>query len=83
MTHFLAASWSVIYLFLRRQQRVLAVLALMLLPHMPVLADDAKVRLLDSGRNAKHLTTEMVREIFFMRLSSWPDGSPIHVFVLP
>jgi hypothetical protein len=71
------------YLLLFNLRRTVVLLAIMLLPTMPLHADDSKVRLLDSSKNVKHLTTEMVREIFFMRLSSWPDGSPIHVFVLP
>jgi hypothetical protein len=71
------------YLLLFNLRRTVVLLAIMLLPNMPLHADDSKVRLLDSSKNVKHLTTEMVREIFFMRLSSWPDGSPIHVFVLP
>ncbi|WP_051911400.1 hypothetical protein [Methylomicrobium agile] len=54
-----------------------------MLPTMALQADDSKVRLLDSTKNAKQLTTETIREIFFMRLSTWPDGTPIHVFVLP
>jgi len=30
----------------------------------------------------KNLSLNMVRAIFGMRLTSWPDGMPIHVFVL-
>jgi hypothetical protein len=30
-----------------------------------------------------YLNREHLREIFFMRLANWPDGTPIHVFVLP
>jgi ABC-type phosphate transport system substrate-binding protein len=29
------------------------------------------------------LSRETLREIFFMRLMAWPDGTPIRVFVLP
>jgi hypothetical protein len=78
-----AESMRTNYLLLFNLRRTVVLLAIMLLPTMPLHADDSKVRLLDSSKNVKHLTTEMVREIFFMRLSSWPDGSPIHVFVLP
>jgi len=66
-----------------RLQKVLILAVGIALASLTAQADDAKVRLLDSSNGVKHLTTEMVREIFFMRLSSWPDGSPIHVFVLP
>jgi hypothetical protein len=79
----IAESRRTIYLLLFNLRRAVVLLAIMLLPNMPLHADDSKVRLLDSNKNVKQLTTEMVREIFFMRLSSWPDGSPIHVFVLP
>lgn len=64
-------------------RRTLLCSTILLLPAVALHAEGAKVRLLDSKHGGKQLTTEMVREIFFMRLSSWPDGSPIHVFVLP
>ena len=32
---------------------------------------------------ADSLSADTLREIFFMRLTSWPDGTPIRVFVLP
>lgn len=64
-------------------RRTLLCSTILLLPAVALHAEEAKVRLLDSKHGGKQLTTEMVREIFFMRLSSWPDGSPIHVFVLP
>jgi hypothetical protein len=76
-------SSQAIFLVLVNLRRALLLSAIMLLPNMTLQADDSKVRLLDSNKNVKQLTTEMVREIFFMRLSTWPDGSPIHVFVLP
>lgn len=67
-----------------RLQRILLLSAAILLPATTLQADDLKPRLLDSsGGQAKHLSPATVREIFFMRLSSWPDGSRIHVFVLP
>lgn len=46
-------------------------------------AGDLKPEVIDAAGKAKRLSPETVREIFFMRLSSWPDGSPIRVFVLP
>lgn len=64
-------------------RRMLLFSTILLLPAAALHADEAKVRLLDTKHSGKQLTTEMVREIFFMRLNSWPDGSPIHVFVLP
>jgi DNA polymerase III psi subunit len=79
----IAQSSQAIFLVLLNLRRALVLSAIMLLPPMTLQADDSKVHLLDSNKNVKQLTTEMVREIFFMRLSSWPDGSPIHVFVLP
>jgi hypothetical protein len=79
----IAESSLAIFLVLHGLRRAAVLSVIMLLPNMTLQADDSKVRLLDSSKNVKHLTTEMVREIFFMRLSSWPDGSPIHVFVLP
>jgi hypothetical protein len=71
------------FIVLLSLRRVVLLFSLMLLPVFPLQADDSKVRLLDSSKNTKQLTTETIREIFFMRLNTWPDGSPIHVFVLP
>lgn len=71
------------FLALLSLRRAIVLSAVILLPAMALQADDSKVRLLDSTKNVKQLTAETVREIFFMRLSTWPDGSPIHVFVLP
>lgn len=76
-------SRSVIFPLVLNLRRAVTLSVLMLLPNMTLHADDSKVRLLDSRSGVKQMTTEMVREIFFMRLNSWPDGSPIHVFVLP
>lgn len=42
-----------------------------------------KPRLVDFKGQASKLPPETIREIFFMRLNTWPDGSPIRVFVLP
>lgn len=72
-----------IFLLSLNFRRVVVLSVIMLFPHMALQADDSKVRIIDSSKNVKQLTPEMVREIFFMRLGSWPDGSPIHVFVLP
>jgi hypothetical protein len=83
MARLIAESSQAIFLVLLGLRRAAVLSVIILLPNMTLQADDSKVRLLDSNKNFKHLTTEMVREIFFMRLSSWPDGSPIHVFVLP
>jgi hypothetical protein len=46
-------------------------------------ADDYRPRVYDAGGKAAHLSRETLQEIFFMRLATWPGGSPIHVFVLP
>ncbi|WP_374086554.1 hypothetical protein [Methylomicrobium lacus] len=83
MFRFTAKPWLVGLWVLFRLPKILIFAALISLPSMAVQAEDAKVSLLDSSGNAKRLSAETVREIFFMRLSSWPDGSPIHVFVLP
>ena len=37
----------------------------------------------NSGVSEKTLSKSSLRAIFGMRLHTWPDGSPIHVFVLP
>lgn len=67
-----------------RFQKILFLSAGIFLPAAPAQADDLKPKLLDSsGGQAQHLSPATVREIFFMRLNSWPDGSRIHVFVLP
>lgn len=71
------------FLLLFRIRKIIFLLAIMLLPIMPLQAEESKVRLIDSSSAVKKMTVETIREIFFMRLSTWPDGSPIHVFVLP
>lgn len=78
-----AETMQVFLLTFCRLKRIMLLFAIILLPNTPLKADDLKPVLLDSNGQAKHLSAETVREIFFMRLSSWPDGSPIHVFVLP
>jgi hypothetical protein len=83
MVRLIAGSSHVFFLVLLSLRRAVVLSTVMLLSVMTLQADDSKVRLLDSSNNAKQLTIETIREIFFMRLSTWPDGSPIHVFVLP
>lgn len=63
--------------------RILSLIIGILHPGDLLRAEDLKPRILDSNGQVKHLSRETVREIFFMRLNSWPDGSPIRVFVLP
>lgn len=63
--------------------RELFMFLVILHPSELLLADELKPKLLDSSGKASSLSQETIREIFFMRLSSWPDGSPIRVFVLP
>lgn len=65
--------------------RVVKILLLagILQPSQQLLADNVKAKLLDSNGQARLLSREAIREIFFMRLNAWPDGSPIRVFVLP
>jgi hypothetical protein len=68
--------------FMKLSRIFLMSLVILYTPKM-LLADDLKPKLLDSNGKANSLSQETIREIFFMRLSSWPDGSPIRVFVLP
>ena len=37
----------------------------------------------NSGVSEKNISKNALRAIFGMRLQTWPDGSPIRVFVLP
>lgn len=46
-------------------------------------AAENKPQVYEAGGHADHLSPATLREIFFMRLTTWPDGSPIRVFVLP
>jgi hypothetical protein len=46
-------------------------------------AAENKPHIYEARGLAKRLSPETLREIFFMRLTTWPDGSPIRVFVLP
>ncbi|MGR9086021.1 MAG: hypothetical protein ACU841_02990 [Gammaproteobacteria bacterium] len=63
--------------------RILLLAIGLIQPGKILFADDYKPKILDSNGQAKHLSREAIREIFFMRLNAWPDGSPIRVFVLP
>jgi len=78
-----AGTMQVFLLTVLRLKRIMLLFAIVLLPAAQLRADELKPVLIDSNGQAKNLSSETVREIFFMRLSSWPDGSPIHVFVLP
>jgi hypothetical protein len=56
----------------------------MFLPYSnQVAAADVRPKLYDFKGQAATLPPETIREIFFMRLNTWPDGSPVRVFVLP
>ncbi|WP_022947542.1 hypothetical protein [Methylohalobius crimeensis] len=44
---------------------------------------EPEVQVCDSEGRATNLSSESIREIFFMRQRSWSDGTPIKVFVLP
>ncbi len=46
-------------------------------------ADTSVPQVYDAAGKAAALSRETLREVFFMRLTTWPDGSPIKVFVLP
>lgn len=63
--------------------RILSLIIGLFHPGDLLMAEDLKPRVLDSNGQVKYLSRETVREIFFMRLNAWPDGSPIRVFVLP
>lgn len=68
--------------FLNLLRNLLLVIGI-LQPGDLLIADDLKPRIWDSNGQALQLSKETIREIFFMRLNAWPDGSPIRVFVLP
>jgi ABC-type phosphate transport system, periplasmic component len=44
---------------------------------------DPVPQLYSAQGRAANLAPETLREIFFMRRTTWPDGTPISVFVLP
>lgn len=46
-------------------------------------AGESRVQVYDAAGRAAGLSNEALREVFFMRLTTWPNGSPIHVMVLP
>lgn len=48
-----------------------------------ILANDSHVQVYDATGKAAELPRDALREVFFMRLTTWPNGSPIHVLVLP
>jgi ABC-type phosphate transport system substrate-binding protein len=64
---------------------LLSVAAMLCLGHdaKPVLAADLTPQIYEANGYAASLSHETLREIFFMRLTAWPDGTPIRVFVLP
>ncbi|MGX2030285.1 MULTISPECIES: substrate-binding domain-containing protein [Methylocaldum] len=49
----------------------------------PVMAGEPSPKIYAAEGRADSLSADTLREIFFMRLTSWPDGTPIRVFVLP
>jgi ABC-type phosphate transport system substrate-binding protein len=48
-----------------------------------VMAGEPSPKIFSADGRADSLSADTLREIFFMRLTSWPDGTPIRVFVLP
>lgn len=46
-------------------------------------AADTNVTYFTGSNSAIRIDKEQLREIFFLRRTSWPDGTPIHIFVLP
>jgi hypothetical protein len=67
-----------------RRMEARLILALICLLCLPVNAMAASVDILVSPDQAKtHLDRSLLRAIFTMRLRQWPDGTPVHVFVLP
>ena len=46
-------------------------------------ADNTVETVAHPGVSTKHLSKNVLRSIFSMRLRTWGDGSPIRVFVLP
>lgn len=49
----------------------------------PLSADEMKVKVSGVELPRDYFTREHLREIFFVRITSWPNGLPIRVFVLP
>jgi hypothetical protein len=67
-----------------RRMEARLILALIFLLCLPVNAMAASVDILVSPDQAKtHLDRSLLRAIFTMRLRQGPDGTPVHVFVLP
>jgi ABC-type phosphate transport system substrate-binding protein len=55
---------------------------LVLFSGLPAHAQTAEI-IVNPGVEASNLDRERLRAIFTMRLTAWPDGPPIRVFVLP
>lgn len=48
-----------------------------------LVADDMVETVVHPGVSTGHLSRNLLRSIFSMRLRTWQDGQPIRVFVLP
>lgn len=48
-----------------------------------VSAADTDVTYFTGSHSTMRIDSAQLREIFFLRRTSWPDGTPIHIFVLP
>lgn len=46
-------------------------------------AADIGVNYFTGSKSPIHLDRAELREIFFLRRTNWPDGIPIHIFVMP
>ena len=55
----------------------------LLLFSTPTIASGETKLIVPLGSDVESLSTSSMRAIFSMRLTQWPDGSPIVVFVLP
>lgn len=48
-----------------------------------LLADEIRIQVSGIDLPQDYFTREHLREVFFVRVTSWPNGLPIRVFVLP
>jgi hypothetical protein len=63
--------------------RLISVLLLLLLWITMTNAADTPVTYYTASKPAIQIDQGLLREIFFLRRTNWPDGTPIRIFVLP
>lgn len=66
-----------------RLARIAVLLLILFLTNTVIAQDQSVVVVANSSVTSVELTSNQLRKIFSMRQTTWPDGQPIRVYVLP